>query len=121
MSEPFIQVCSALDDQIIDIRRHLHQNPELSFEEFETSAYIQCVLEKWGIPYETIGETGVYVDIVGAEEGPSLALRADIDALPILEEADVPYKSKNAHVMHACGHDGHTSHLTRCSLPITST
>lgn len=111
MIDSLQRISTTLSDEVIGIRRHLHQYPELSFEEFETSAFIQSVLNKWGIPFETIGETGVYVDIVGSEEGPALALRADIDALPIAEEADVPFKSKNDHIMHACGHDGHTAIL----------
>ncbi len=111
MIDSLHRISSTVSDEIIKIRRHLHQNPELSFEEFETSAYIQSVLNEWGIPFQTIGETGVYVDIVGTTDGPSLALRADIDALPILEEADVPFKSQNEHIMHACGHDGHTAIL----------
>lgn len=97
--------------EIIAIRRHLHQHPELSFMEYDTSSYIVKILDAWEIPYKTIGETGLYVDIIGSKEGPAIGLRADIDALPINEESDVPYKSKYEHIMHACGHDGHTSIL----------
>lgn len=111
MSNTLQRISSNLSDEIIEIRRHLHQYPELSFKEFETSKFIQSVLNKWGIPYKIIGETGVFVDIVGSKEGPSLALRADIDALPIQEETDFEYKSENPKVMHACGHDGHTAIL----------
>ncbi|GKV57272.1 peptidase M20 [Sporosarcina sp. NCCP-2222] len=105
------RISTRLSNEIIAIRRHLHQYPELSFQEYQTVTFIRKMLEAWEIPYKTIGETGVYVDIVGNEEGPAIGLRADIDALPIQEEADVPYKSKIDHVMHACGHDGHTSIL----------
>lgn len=111
MTDSLPQVSLELNNEIIAIRRHLHQHPELSFKEFETSSYICKVLNEWDIPYQTIGETGVYVDIVGSVEGPAIGLRADIDALPIFEEADVDYKSTNDHVMHACGHDGHTAIL----------
>lgn len=94
------------------IRHHLHAHPELSYQEFETSAYIQRQLTEIGIPFTVMATTGV----VGLIEGknPSsriVALRADIDALPILEENQVPYKSRNEGVMHACGHDVHTSCL----------
>ncbi len=96
----------------INIRHHLHAHPELSYEEFETSAFIQQQLQKMDIPFTVMAQTGV----VGLIEGknPSsrvIALRADIDALPIQEENDVPYKSVKPGVMHACGHDVHTTCL----------
>jgi len=94
-------------------RRHLHQHPELSFQEKETGLYIARELEKLGITHEHgWGENGVVALIEG--QNPSkktVALRADIDALPILEENDIPYKSKNEGIMHACGHDAHTASL----------
>lgn len=105
------QSTKEIDAQVVAIRRHLHQYPELSFKEFETARYIGAVLEEWGIPYERIGETGIFVDIVGDKNGPAIGLRADIDALPIQEEAEVPFKSTHQQVMHACGHDGHTAIL----------
>ncbi|MEI4768714.1 M20 family metallopeptidase [Psychrobacillus sp. FJAT-51614] len=108
MNQPIL---TELSDEIVNIRRFLHQYPELSFKEFETSAYIQSLLEGWGIPYQIIGDTGVFVDIVGSSRGPAIGLRADIDALPIKEESDVEFISKRDHVMHACGHDGHTAIL----------
>lgn len=105
-------ICTpTLKEEIIRIRRRIHENPELSFREFETAETIKETLKGWGIPYREIGETGVYVDIVGAPSGRAIGLRADIDALPIREEADVPYRSKRDGVMHACGHDGHTAML----------
>ncbi len=93
-------------------RRHLHRNPELSFKEFKTSAYIKAFLDKEGITY-TDGHagTGVVGVIQGASTGPVVLLRADMDALPILETNDVSYKSVNDGVMHACGHDVHSSCL----------
>jgi len=99
-------------DQVVGYRQHLHSNPELSFKEFETSAFIKKLLTDWGIPFSDMANTG----IVGVIKGdlPSdkiIALRADMDALPILEANEKPYASKNAGVMHACGHDVHSSSL----------
>jgi len=96
----------------IDIRRHLHQHPELSYEEYETSAFIQSHLTAIGIPFSVMAETGVVALIEGRNpESRVLALRADMDALPITEKNDVPYKSKKEGLMHACGHDVHTTCL----------
>ena len=96
--------------EFIDIRHHLHANPELSYKEFETSAFVQQKLNEWGIPFEVKATTGVVGLIKGKNPGNRIvALRADMDALPITEENDVDYKSKNDGVMHACGHDGHTA------------
>lgn len=98
---------------VVDIRRHIHQNPELSFHEHETSKYIASLLESWGIQFKSgIAQNG----ITGIIEGKNpqkrvIALRADIDALPVEEQNDVPFKSKNKGIMHACGHDVHTSSL----------
>lgn len=96
----------------VNNRRFLHQNPELSFEEYNTSAFIKQVLTDLGIPFESMANTGVVALIKG--ELPSdkvLALRADMDALPITEVEGRTYGSKNIGVMHACGHDVHTSSL----------
>jgi amidohydrolase len=103
---------TAYKKSFIDIRHQIHSNPELSYKEFETSSFIQSKLAEWGISYTVMATTGV----VGIIEGKNpqeriVALRADIDALPITEENDVPYKSKNVGVMHACGHDVHTTCL----------
>lgn len=97
--------------EILDIRRHLHANPELSFQEYETSKYVCSKLDEWGIHYKAgYVETGVIALIEGKNPSSKvIALRGDMDALPILEENDVPYCSKNEGVMHACGHDVHTS------------
>ncbi|TCZ68570.1 M20 metallopeptidase family protein [Flaviaesturariibacter aridisoli] len=98
--------------EYIDVRRHLHAHPELSYEEFETSAFVQEKLKSLGIPFTIMAETGV----IGVIEGKNptsrvVALRADMDALPITEENDIPYKSTKPGVMHACGHDVHTTCL----------
>ncbi len=97
----------------LNIRHHLHANPELSFKEFETSKYVQAELDDIGIPFKAgYVETGIVAHIEGKDPGSKvIALRADLDALPITEENDVPYKSTNHGVMHACGHDVHTTCL----------
>lgn len=93
-------------------RRHLHANPELSFEEYKTAAFVKAELDKLGIPYQEMANTGVVGIIKGAKPSEKvIALRADMDALPITEANEVDYKSKNVGVMHACGHDVHTSSL----------
>lgn len=98
--------------EFIKIRQHLHANPELSYQEFETSKFIQSYLKEMGIPFKVIATTGVVGLIKGKNpDSRVVALRADMDALPIKEENDIPYKSKNEGVMHACGHDVHTTCL----------
>lgn len=99
-------------DEFIAVRRHLHAHPELSYQEFETSAYVQEKLKQWGIPFTTLAGTGVTGIIEGKNPSSKIiALRADMDALPISEENEVPYASKNPGIMHACGHDVHTTCL----------
>jgi len=96
--------------EIIKIRRFLHMNPELSNREYQTSKLIASKLMSWGLEVKTgLAKTGVSALLRGSEQGFTVALRADIDALPIQELSDVPYKSLNPGVMHACGHDIHTS------------
>ncbi len=98
--------------EFIAIRHQLHAHPELSFKEFETSAFVQQKLQDWGIPFEIKATTGVVGLIKGQQPDKKvIALRADMDALPITEENDVDYKSKNEGIMHACGHDVHTTCL----------
>ena len=95
------------------LRRHLHQHPELSFEEFETAKFVQAELERIGIPFKgNYVKTGIVAHIEGRDPALKVtALRADMDALPILEENEVSYCSQNPGVMHACGHDVHTASL----------
>lgn len=98
--------------EIIAHRRHLHMHPELSFEEEITGKYIAQYLSDLGVPYTTGWvEHGVVATITGKQDGPTIALRGDIDALPIQESNDVPYRSIKEGMMHACGHDVHTASL----------
>lgn len=99
-------------DEMVEIRRYLHQHPELSFKEVKTAAYIANYYKQLGIEYKAnVGGNGVVARVKGAKPGKIVALRADFDALPIQEETNLPFKSVNAGVMHACGHDGHTATL----------
>jgi amidohydrolase len=98
--------------EVVANRRHLHANPEISFEEFETALFVQKKLDEIGIPWEVMANTGVVAHLKGnLPSDKTLALRADMDALPIHEVAGREYGSKNAGRMHACGHDAHTSSL----------
>ena len=111
-----LKQAQSLLPKLIDIRRHLHQWPELSFQEYETSAFVAKQLHDLGAPHDTeVARTGV-VAYLGKKDGPTLALRADMDALPILEENDVPYRSRREGVMHACGHDAHTTMLLGAAM-----
>ena len=100
-------------DEVIAMRRHLHTNPELSYEEFQTASYVKSQLKSFGIQsVRDIADTGVIAEIQGKNASiKTVALRGDMDALPIHEANDVTYRSKNPGVMHACGHDVHTSSL----------
>ncbi|WP_087973347.1 amidohydrolase [Oceanobacillus rekensis] len=98
--------------EMVEIRRYLHQYPELSFQETKTAQYIAEYYEQLEIPYiANVGGNGVIATLKGDKPGKTVALRADFDALPIQDEKDVLYKSKVPGVMHACGHDGHTATL----------
>lgn len=100
-------------DEIVENRRWFHANPELGFEEHKTAAKIVEILKSYGIEEitEGVGRTGVVALIRGKTDGPCIALRADIDALPLQETSQFDYKSQNEGVMHACGHDGHIAGL----------
>ncbi len=106
-------LAAAHAQELVKIRRHLHANPELSFEEHQTAKYVSDKLREYGLsPQEGIATTGVVVHVEGKNPNKKvLALRADLDALPIQEANDVPYKSVNPGIMHACGHDVHTTSL----------
>ncbi|MDB9315669.1 M20 family metallopeptidase [Spirulina sp. CS-785/01] len=99
-----------LQNQLVAWRRQLHQHPELGFKEELTADFIAQKLRDWGVSHETgMAKTGIVATIEGRQPGPVLAIRADMDALPIQEKNDVPYKSRHEGKMHACGHDGHTA------------
>lgn len=103
---------TSLKDELIELRRDLHKHPELGFEEHRTSEIVANYLEKCGLNVKRgIAKTGVVALLKGNTQGPTLLLRADMDALPIQEENEVPYKSINNGVMHACGHDAHMAIL----------
>ncbi|MFJ5767930.1 amidohydrolase [Lysinibacillus sp. NPDC093210] len=112
MNQQLLDKIDAHFDEMVAIRRHLHMHPELSFQEQETANYIIEYYQKLGVPVEpNISGYGLIARIKGSKPGKRIALRADFDALPIQDAKDVPYKSKVAGVMHACGHDGHTATL----------
>ena len=101
-----------IKDTIVKNRRDFHKHPELSFQEFRTSKVVADKLKSYGLNVKTdIGKTGVIGDLNGNKPGPCIALRADMDALPIQETGNLEFKSINDGVMHACGHDGHTAML----------
>lgn len=105
---PFAQ---ELLPELVAWRRHLHQHPELGLQEHETTRFVTDLLSRWDVPFRTATPTGVIAELRGRRPGPTVALRCDLDALPILEETDLPFASQNSGVMHACGHDGHTAIL----------
>ena len=112
-SELIQKIAAKNFNEVVSIRRHLHMNPELSFQEFETAKYVASKLKDIGIQFQdNVAGTGLVGIIRGKRDnGKVVALRADMDALPIFEENSVDYKSKNNGVMHACGHDAHTASL----------
>ena len=122
MKEKIKSLAAAYAEEFIAVRRQLHAHPELSYEEYETSAFIQQQLKAYNIPFTIMATTGV----VGIIEGRNptskvIALRADMDALPIVEENDVAYVSTKTGVMHACGHDVHTTCLLGAAKILSQT
>src|ERR1700754_4327165 len=110
LKEKIQQLAKKYAPDFISVRHHLHAHPELSYQEFETSKFIQEKLTAFGIPHTVMANTGGIGMIKGKNASKKvIALRADIDALPIKEENNVHYKSKNEGIMHACGHDVHSS------------
>jgi amidohydrolase len=100
-----------LSDEVVELRRDFHRHPELGLEEHRTSEKVAAYLKNCGLEVCRMNKTGVVGLLRGDQPGPTLLLRADMDALPIQEENDLPYKSTNPGVMHACGHDAHTAML----------
>ena len=112
LKDKITYLANQIYSDVVANRRHLHANPELSFHEYETCAYVAQKLDELGIEYKKMANTGLVALVKGSKQSDAVvALRADMDALPIVEANDVVYKSKNPGVMHACGHDVHTSSL----------
>ncbi len=110
----------AIVDYTIEMRRYFHENPELSFKEFKTQEKILSELKSMGLNPVKIAGTGVYADIIGKNNGKTIGVRADIDALPVTENNSKTYRSKNEGVMHACGHDAHTAMVLGLSKLLVS-
>jgi amidohydrolase len=111
-----LERAKAIHDKLIALRRTIHMNPELSFQEFKTASLVASTLSDLGIEYQPgVGKTGV-VARLGNGNGPCIGIRADMDALPILQGNDVPYKSLEPGKMHACGHDAHTAMLMGAAM-----
>ncbi len=112
MPDDLKQTISILTDKMISWRRDFHRHPEIGLKETRTAGIVAGHLEKLGLEVQTgIGETGVVGLLEGNRPGKTLMLRADMDALPIQEANNVPYRSNNNNLMHACAHDGHTAIL----------
>ena len=112
MSDDLKNEISAIEEEVISLRRDFHQHPELGLKETRTSRIVADYLEKSGLAVTTgVGQTGVVGLLQGAKPGKTLLMRADMDALPLQEKNQAPYRSENDGVMHACGHDGHSAIL----------
>ena len=111
MLQKIKDLADQFQDQALEIRRYLHQHPELSFREFKTAEYVEKILRGWELDVERVAETGLTGLIHGSGPGPCVVVRADLDALPIQEENTIAYRSVHPSVMHACGHDVHTASL----------
>lgn len=112
MTQQLIETLKAKEDKMIEIRRYIHQHPELSFHEDETAKYIADFYKGKDVQVETnFGGRGIKVTIDSGKPGKTLAIRADFDALPITEDTGLPFASQNEGVMHACGHDAHTAYM----------
>lgn len=121
MKEFVKSITSPYEKELIETRRYLHRHPELSFQETDTAAYIRSTLNALGVPLmEGISGTSTVAVIKGEKNGPCIAFRADIDALPVEEENDLPFKSEVPGVMHACGHDIHTAVLLTFAKVLTA-
>ena len=112
-----LQEAKEIEPEIIKIRRKVHANPELAYHEFQTAKLVAAKLKDLGIEVTTgVGGTGVVGIINGPKKGKVVALRADMDALPVTEDVDAPFKSKNDGIMHSCGHDTHVAMLLGAAM-----
>ncbi len=112
LKEKILYLTNRYYDEIVQIRRYIHKNPELSYYENETSAFIEKMLQEYGVNYKKgFVNTGIIAWLQGEKPGPVIGLRAELDALPITENNQVSYKSKRNGIMHACGHDAHLAML----------
>jgi amidohydrolase len=119
---PVLDQIADYADELTAIRRDLHEHPELGMEEVRTSGIVAHYLKQWGITVHTgIGKTGVVGVLEGKSSGRTIGLRADMDALPIAERTNLPFASKNPGVMHACGHDAHTTMLLGAARYLSET
>src|SRR5687768_5756234 len=109
LNQRLAQAADRLTPQLVELRKQLHQHPELAFEEVETAKAVAGFLKKLGIPFrQGVGKTGIVAVLEGSRPGRTIGIRADMDALPIHEETGLPFASKISGKMHACGHDVHT-------------
>ncbi len=116
-SQTLLKEIKQYENEIIKIRRKIHSNPELSYQEYETAKLVAQKLRALGVQVKPkVGGTGVVGLLKGAKKGKTVGLRADMDALPVLENVELPFKSKNAGVMHACGHDTHVAMLLGAAM-----
>ncbi len=120
---PILNRIAGFAEEMAQWRRHLHQNPELGFDCHETAAFVAARLREFGVTdiHEGIGKTGLVAIIEGQADGPTIGLRADMDALPIEEDTGSDFASKTPGVMHACGHDGHTTMLLGAAKYLSET
>ena len=115
--EAVLRKAEQLKQKLVELRRDFHQHPELGLQEFNTAKKVEGVLKGLGIETKMfVNGTGVRGFLKGSKPGKTIALRADMDALPIQEETDVPYQSQNKGVMHACGHDAHMAMLLGAAM-----
>jgi len=123
MLKEFKKTAEEINDQVLALRRHFHRNPEISWKEVDTTAKVAEVLRDMGCENIRTGyggtPCGVTAEITGQSEGPCVALRADMDALPLEEENDLPYRSERKGAMHACGHDSHTAMLLGAAMVLS--
>src|SRR5437764_15165919 len=119
---PTLDRIAEFADELVAIRRDLHAHPEIGFEEQRTSGIVAEKLASWGIEvFRGIGKTGVVGVLRGGDDGRRVGLRADMDALPMDEETNLPYRSNHPGKMHACGHDGHTAMLLGAAKYLSET